>query len=228
MIEYDAGISKNITTNEYKLLKDDITTFLNENQNSPILKYKMFFIFFIFVFIGLIILFILHSFIANKPISSHNFVKHIFEKPDMNKLNTYDDSDSDNDIYDYKYSENRLSSAAVFRKALEGFISKNDSKKGGGNGSGSGSGSGSGNKPTANVSGAKKMKEKNKNTPCDTDCGEYIKLQGQINTLEKMVKEVKQQSDKIAEITKGISALGKQIEDLNKSLAPNGKFEPKL
>lgn len=217
MIEYDAGISKNNTTNEYKLLKDDITTFLNENQNSPILKYKMFFIFFIFVFIGLIILFILHSFIANKPISSHNFVKHIFEKPDMNKLNKYDDSDSDNDIYDYKYSENRLSSAAVFRKALEGFRSKNDSKKGGG-----------GDKPTANVSGAKKMKEKNKNTPCDTDCGEYIKLQGQINTLEKMVKEVKQQSDKIAEITKGISALGKQIEDLNKSLAPNGKFEPKL
>jgi hypothetical protein len=211
----------------------DNSIFLNEKQNIPILKYKMFFVFVMFVFIGLIIVFILHSFMTNKPISGHNFVKHIFEKPDMNKLDIYDDSDSDNDIYDYTYSENRLSSAAVFRKALEGFRSKNESKKGSGSGGsgsgGSGSGGGySGNKPTANVSGAKRMKEQNKSTPCDTDCGEYIKLQGQINTLEKMVKEVKQQKDKIEEITKGISALGKQIEDLNKSLAPNGKFEPKL
>jgi hypothetical protein len=122
------------------------------------------------------------------------------------------------DIYDYTYSNSRLSSAAIFRKAIEGFNTKKlppPEKDGDA-------------KSSADVEGAKRAKERKKLTPCNTDCGQYASLQGKINTLSKMVDEVKTQKDKIKQVDDGIQSVGVQIKNLSKSLAPNGKFKAKL
>jgi nucleoside-diphosphate-sugar epimerase len=49
-----------------------------------------------------------------------------------------------------------------------------------------------------------------------------------INTLAKMVDEVKTQKDKIKQVGDGIQSVGVQIKNLSKSLAPSGKFKAKL
>jgi hypothetical protein len=66
--------------------------------------------------------------------------------------------------------------------------------------------------------------EKKKKTPCATDCGQYIELKGKINDLAKYVDAVKDQKDEIKQTENKLQALGKQIQDLNKSLSPGGQL----
>ena len=204
-------------TDDDEIFKTSITNFLNDTTTHPILKYKMFIILFILIFVGLIGLFIIHSFISNKPITGHSYWKHLFVTPTMDNYDFENDRERD-DIYDYTYSNSRLSSAAIFRKAIEGFDTKTlppPAKEGDA-------------KSSADVEGAKQEKESKKTTPCSTDCGQYASLQGKINTLAKMVDEVKTQKDKIKQVSDGIQAVGVQIKNLSKSLAPSGKFKAKL
>ena len=204
--------------NDDEIFKKSITNFLNDTTTHPILKYKMFIILFILIFVGLIVLFIIHAFISSKPITGHSYWKHLFVTPTMDNYDFENDRERD-DLYDYTYSNSRLSSAAIFRKAIEGFDTKTlpppPPKEGDA-------------KSSADVEGAKQEKESKKTTPCSTDCGQYVSLQGKINTLAKMVDEVKAQKDKIKQVGDGIQAVGVQIKNLSKSLAPSGKFKAKL
>jgi hypothetical protein len=119
----------------------------------------------------------------------------------------------------------RASSAAVFRKAIETFDTKTLPKASASDGKTTAK---DGSYSSADVDGAKEEIASKKTTPCSTDCGQYVALQGKINTLGKMVDEVKAQKDKIKQVGDGIQAVGNEIKNLSKSLTPNGKFKAKL
>ena len=203
---------------DFSLINNGVSQFLNDTKTHPILKYKMFILLFMLVFVGSFILFMIHSVVSDKPITGHIYWRHLFETPNMNDDNYGVVNDSSRD-----YSS-RISSAVIFRKAIEGFDAKNkpdDKSKDNGlkdNGA----------KSSADVEGAKKDKETKKPTPCSTDCGQYIALQAKINTLGKMVDEVKEQKDKIKQVADSIQSVGVKIENLSKSLAPGGKFKPQF
>jgi hypothetical protein len=171
----------------------------------------MFILLFMLVFVGSFILFMIHSAVSDKPITEHIYWRHLFETPSMN-------DDNYGVVNDRDYSS-KLSSAVIFRKAIEGFDAKDktDDKP-----------KDDGVKSSADVEGAKKDKETKKPTPCSTDCGQYIALQAKINTLGKMVDEVKEQKDKIKQVADGIQSVGVKIQNLSKSLAPSGKFKPQF
>lgn len=209
----DEPININITPQ--KILKESMVA-------HPILKYKMVIVFILLIFFGLLFIFIIHAFTSDKNITGHSFWKHLFVEPNMSE---YDDSNTRDDIYDYRYSNMRASSAAVFRKAIETFDTKTLPKEKDSDGKTTAK---DGSYSSADVDGAKEESASKKNTPCSTDCGQYVALQGKINTLSKMVDEVKAQKDKIKQVGDGIQAVGNEIKNLSKSLAPNGKFKAKL
>jgi hypothetical protein len=175
-----------ITTGDepIKILKESIV-------DHPILKYKMVIVFVLLVFFGLLFIFIIHAFTSDKNITGHSFWKHLFVEPNMSE---YNDSNTHDDIYDYRYSNMRASSAAVFRKAIETFDTKTLPKASASDGKTTAK---DGSYSSADVDGAKEEIASKKTTPCSTDCGQYVALQGKINTLGKMVDEVKAQKDKI-------------------------------
>jgi hypothetical protein len=134
------------------------------------------------------------------------------------------DDDEYDRLFNYSYDDrgrghghgrsNNMSGAAIFREAIEGFDGKTINKDGG--------------FASADVKGAEKSSASKKKTPCATDCGQYVELKGQINTLSKMVDAVKDQKDSIKQNADAIQAVGKQIEDLNKSLSPGGQVNIQL
>lgn len=203
----------NISIIPQKILKESMVA-------HPVLKYKMVIVFLLLVFFGLLFIFIIHSFTSDKNIRGHSFWKHLFVEPNMSE---YDNSNTRDDIYDYRYSNMRASSAAVFRKAIETFDTKTLPKDADGKSSGK-----DGSFASADVDGAKEESASKKTTPCSTDCGQYVALQGKINILSTMVDEVKAQKDKIKQVGDGIQGVGNEIKNLSKSLAPNGKFKAKL
>ena len=106
----------------------------------------------------------------------------------------------------------QMSDAAIFREAVEGMTTTT-TKDG---------------KTTTKdgkfVGADPEAAEKKKKTPCATDCGQYIELKGKINDLAKYVDAVKDQKDEIKQTENKLQALGKQIQDLNKSLSPGGQL----
>jgi hypothetical protein len=196
--------------------RKSLLAFINDKTTNPIVKYKMFIVVFLLSILGMIILLIMHTNRTKNDISNHGFWRHLFEKPDFNELS--------NDIYNYRYSNTRMSNAYVFKKAVEGFDTKTLPKSEDGKAVAS-----DGSFASADVQGAKQEKAAKKPTPCKGgDCGEYVDLQGKINVLGKMVDEVKDQKEEIKKVSDGIQAIGVQIKNLSKSLAPNGKLKIKL
>lgn len=195
--------------------RKNLLQFINDKTTNPIVKYKMFIVTFLLSIIGISILFIMHANTSKLEISKHSFWRHLFEKPDLNDLS--------NDIYNYRYSNTRMSNAYVFKKAIEGFDTKTLPKSEDGK-----TVANDGSFSSADIEGAKKEMAVKKPTPCKGDCGEYVDLQGKINILGKMVDEVKDQKEEIKKVSDGIQAVGVQIKNLSKSLAPNGKLNIKL
>jgi len=196
--------------------RKSILHFITDKTTNPIVKYKMFIVAFLLSIIGISILLIMHANTTKMEISKHSFWRHLFEKPDLNDLSS--------DIYNYRYSNTRMSNAYVFKKAIEGFDTKTLPKSEDGK-----TVANDGSFSSADIDGAKQAKATKKPTPCKGgDCGEYIDLQGKINVLGKMVDEVKDQKEEIKKVSDGIQAIGNQIKNLSKSLAPNGKLNIKL
>jgi hypothetical protein len=102
-----------------------------------------------------------------------------------------------------------MSDAAIFREAVEGMTTKDGKAS-----------TESGKFVSADTDAA----EKKKKTPCATECGQYIELKGKINDLSKYVNAVKDQKADIKQTADKIQELGKQIQDLNKSLSPGGQL----
>jgi hypothetical protein len=117
--------------------------------------------------------------------------------------------------YDYTY---RNTDAAIFREAIEGMTT-------GATGATTTKDGKAMTKDGKFVSADTESAEKKKKTPCDTDCSEYVNLKGKINDLSKYVNAVKEQKDGIKQTSVKLQELGKQIEDLNKSLSPGGQVK---
>ena len=202
------------------IFRTTVTEFVNDTKTHPIVKYKAFIVVFLLVLSGALILGLLHT----DRIFKHSSWKHLFipvsEIRDKYAVRT--DDDEYNRLFNYSYSDrdrglgrsNNMSGASVFRKAIEGFDGKVTDKKGA--------------FVSADTKGAKKAAATKKKTPCTTDCGQYLKIKGQINKLSKMVDAVKDQKDLIKQTSDGIQAIGEQIKDLNKSLSPGGQVEIQL
>jgi hypothetical protein len=123
-----------------------------------------------------------------------------------------DDDDDDDDIFD-GYGRRGTTDAAIFRKAIEGMTNTKTTKRKDGK---------TVTKDGKFVNADTDAAEKQKKTPCGTDCGQYIILKGKINDLAKYVNAVKDQTEEIKQTETKLQELGKQIEDLNKTLAPEG------
>lgn len=120
----------------------------------------------------------------------------------------YDDDDDDDDVF----GRQELSDSAVFRHTIEGMTTTTTTDSGK-----------TKTKDGKFVSADTDAPEKQKKTPCGTDCGQYLDLQSKIKELSKYVNAVKDQTEQINETTRQLQTLGKQVEDLNKSLSPGGK-----
>lgn len=199
--------------NVFRTTVDD---FVNDTKTHPIVKYKAFIGVFLLVLSGALILGLLHT----DRIFQHSAWRHLFIPVSelRDKYAEVTDDDEYNRLFNYSYSDrersNNMSGASVFRKAIEGFDGKVTDKKGG--------------FVSADVKGAEKASATKKKTPCSTDCGQYLEIKGQINTLSKMVDAVKDQKDLIKQNSDGMQALGEQIKDLNKSLSPGGQVNIQL
>ena len=211
------------------LFRTTVSEFVNDTTTHPIVKYKAFIAVFLLALSGFIILGLLHG----NQIIHHRSWKHLFVPVSelRDKYAELTDSDEYDRLFNYNYSvgggrSNNMSAASVFRQAVEGFDVKKlppvpntqDGKATNKNGGFA----------SADVKGAEKVSAAKKKTPCPTDCGQYVDLKGQINTLSKMVDVVKDQKDRIKQNADAIQAVGKQIEDLNKSLSPGGQVNIQL
>lgn len=213
------------------IFRTTVTDFVNDTTTHPIVKYKGFIAVFLFALSGMLILGFLHG---GERLFQHSSWRHLFIPVSgiRDKYAAATDSDEYDRLFNYNYSDrssdrsNNMSGAAVFREAIEGFdVKKLPSvpkvedgkvvdKKGG--------------FVSADVKGSEKASASKKKTPCATDCGQYVELKGQISALSKMVDAVKDQKDIITRNAAAIQAVGKQIEDLNKSLSPGGQVDIQL
>ena len=182
------------------IFRSNVSQFVNDTTTHPIVKYKAFIFAFLLIVLGLFIL----LFFNRDKIFTHTFWKHLFI-PVTDLRDKYgEDADTDNIFgYDYTY---RNTDAAIFREAIEG-MSTGATKDG------------------KVINADTESDEKKKKPPCDTDCGEYVKLKGKINDLSKYVNAVKEQKDGIKQTSVKLQELGKQLEDLNKSLSPGGQVK---
>jgi len=218
------------------IFRTTVSEFVNDTKTHPVVKYKAFIAVFLLVISGVFILGLLHS----DKIFKHSSWRHLFIPVSdiRDKYAAATDDDDYNRLFNYSYGgrDNTMSSAAVFRKAIEGF---DVNKKSSSSSSSSSSSAGpkdqdgkvtnkNGGFASADVKGAETVSASKKKTPCDTDCGQYVELKGQINLLSKMVDAVKDQKDSIKQNAAQIHAVGKQIEDLNKSLSPGGQVNIQL
>jgi hypothetical protein len=211
------------------LFRTTVTDFVNDTKTHPVVKYKGFIAVFLLVLSGVLILGFLHG----GRLLQHSSWRHLFVPVSelRDKFAAATDASEYDRLFNYSYSDtdrgggrsNNMSGAAVFRRAIEGFDVNKQSSSEDGKVTDKNGGFAS-----ADVEGAKKVSASKKNTPCATDCGQYIDLKGQINTLSKMVDAVKDQKDSIKQNADAIQAVGKQIEDLNNSLSPGGQVNIQL
>jgi hypothetical protein len=190
-----------------QLFRSNVSQFVNDNETHPILKYKAFIVAFILIITGLFILLLFNY----DKILEHPFWKHLF-LPISELRNKYTSNTlRDEDIfgYDYKYNE---TDASIFREAIEGMATTTKDGK-------------ATTKSGEFISADTESAEKKKKTPCATDCNDYVELKGKINDLSKYVKAVKDQGDDVKQTSEKLQELGKQIEDLNKSLSPGGQVK---
>jgi len=200
--------------NEIDLFRSNVSQFVNDTTTHPIVKYKAFIFAFLLIVVGLLILLLFN----HEKILGHEFWRHLFvpvsELRDKYRgtAAVYDGDDADVFGYDYTY---RNTDAAIFREAIEGMTTTTTTTKDG--------------KATTKsgefVSADTESAEKKKKTPCATDCSEYVELKGKINDLSKYVNAVKDQKADIIQTSDKLQALGKQIENLNKSLSPGGQVK---
>ena len=195
------------------LFRSTVSQFVNDTDTHPIIKYQAFIVAGLLIVSGLLILLLFNG----ERIFSHSYWRHLFiPLSDLkDKYSVSRDADADADVfgYDYDYRNiNKMSDAAIFRQAVEGMTSSSTTKDGK-----------STTKSGEFVSADTEAAEKKKKTPCATDCGQYVELKGKINDLSKYVDAVKDQKDEIKQTASKLQALGKQIEDLNKSLSPGGQ-----
>ncbi len=183
-----------------EVFRSNVTQFVNDSSTHPVLKYQAFIVVFILVVSGLFILLLFNG----ERIFGHSYWSHWFSPLVISGDN--DDGDDDNgDVF----RPSELSESAIFRQAVEGMTTTDTGK--------------TTTKDGKFVSADTDAPEKQKKTPCGTDCGQYLELQGKIKELSKYVNAVKDQTAQINETTRQLQTLGKQVEDLNKSLSPGGK-----
>jgi hypothetical protein len=191
------------------IFRSNVSQFVNDTTTHPIVKYKAFIFAFLLIVSGLFIL----LFFNRDKIFSHTFWKHLFI-PVTDLRDKYGEDASMDNIFGYDYTY-RNTDAAIFREAIEGMTTGATTTKDGK----------AMTKDGKFVSADTDSAEKKKKTPCDTDCGEYVNLKGKINDLSKYVNAVKEQKDGIKQTSVKLQELGKQIEDLNKSLSPGGQVK---
>jgi hypothetical protein len=195
------------------VFRSNVVQFVNDKETHPIVKYKGFVLALLLVLSGFIILLLFN----HDKLLGHSFWKHLFiPVSELKDKYLYKTADNDDDVifgYDYKY---RNSEAAIFREAIEGMTTntKNTTTTKDGKAT---------TKSGEFVSTDTESAEKKKKTPCATDCTQYIELKGKINDLSKYVNAVKDQTAEIKQTSDKLQELGKQIEDLNKSLSPGGQ-----
>ena len=191
----------------------NVSQFVNDTETHPIVKYKAFIFAFILIITGLLILLLFNR----DKIFGHSFWKQLFI-PVSELRDKYLSRDDDGDVFGYDYNY-RNTDATIFREAIEGMTSTTTTTttttKDGKATTKSGEFVGT------DTEGA----EKKKKTPCATDCEQYIVLKGKISDLSKYVDAVKDQKDEIKQTSEKLEALGKQIENLNKSLSPGGQVK---
>jgi len=194
------------------IFRSNVSQFVNDTTTHPIVKYKAFIFAFLLIVSGLFIL----LFFNRVKIFSHTFWKHLFI-PVTDLRDKYGEDASMDNIFGYDYTY-RNTDAAIFREAIEGMTT-------GATGATTTKDGKAMTKDGKFVSADTDSAEKKKKTPCDTDCGEYVNLKGKINDLSKYVNAVKEQKDGIKQTSVKLQELGKQIEDLNKSLSPGGQVK---
>ena len=197
------------------IFRSNVSQFVNDTTTHPIVKYKAFIFAFLLIVSGLFIL----LFFNRDKIFSHTFWKHLFI-PVTDLRDKYGEDASMDNIFGYDYTY-RNTDAAIFREAFEGMTT-------GATGATGATTTKDGKAMTKDgkfVSADTDSAEKKKKTPCDTDCSEYVNLKGKINDLSKYVNAVKEQKDGIKQTSVKLQELGKQIEDLNKSLSPGGQVK---
>ena len=197
------------------IFRSNVSQFVNDTTTHPIVKYKAFIFAFLLIVSGLFIL----LFFNRDKIFSHTFWKHLFI-PVTDLRDKYGEDASMDNIFGYDYTY-RNTDAAIFREAIEGMTT-------GATGATGATTTKDGKAMTKDgkfVSADTDSAEKKKKTPCDTDCSEYVNLKGKINDLSKYVNAVKEQKDGIKQTSVKLQELGKQIEDLNKSLSPGGQVK---
>ena len=216
------------------LFRTTVNDFVNDTKTHPIVKYKAFIAVFLLFLSGVLILGFLHG----GRLLQHSSWRHLFVPVSelRDKYAAATDADEYNRIFNYSYDDQRggrginMSGAAVFREAIEGFdVNKKSSSSSAGPKDQDGKVTNKkGGFASADVKGAEKSSASKKKTPCSTDCGQYVELKAQIGALSKMVDVVKDQKDSIKQNADAIQAVGKQIEDLNKSLSPGGQVDIQL
>jgi len=189
-----------------EVFRSNVTQFVNDNRTHPILKYQAFILVCILVVSGLFILLLFNG----ERIFGHSYWKHLF-LPLVIRNHNDDDEDDEDDVFGHT---SQLSDSAVFRKAIEGMATKTTTTMESGK---------TKTKDGKNVSADTDAPERIKKTPCGTDCGQYLELKTKINELSKYVNAVKDQTEQIKETDNKLQALGKQVQDLNKSLSPGGQ-----
>lgn len=194
------------------IFRSNVSQFVNDTETHPIVKYKAFIFAFILIITGLLILLLFNR----DKIFGHSFWKHLFIPVSELRDKYLSRGSDDGDVFGYDYNY-RNTDATIFREAIEGMTSTTTTTttKDGKATTKSGEFVG------ADTEGA----EKKKKTPCATDCSQYIVLKGKINDLSKYVNAVKDQKDEIKQTSEKLEALGKQIENLNKSLSPGGQVK---
>lgn len=177
------------------IFRSNVIQFVNDNTTHPIVKYQGFIVAFVLIVSGLLILLLFNG----ERIFGHSYWKNLFIpiSPKSNQT-----------LY--------MSDAAIFREAVEGMTSSEESSE-------SSDGKAK-NESGQYTSSDKDGKEKSKKTPCGTDCGQYIELQSKIKDLSKYVNAVKEQKESIKQTDEKLNQLGKKVEDLNKSLSPGGQL----
>jgi hypothetical protein len=193
------------------IFRSNVKQFINDTDTHPIVKYKAFIIAFILIITGLLILLLFNR----DKIFEHSFWKHLFipvsELRDKYRGGAATGGHYDSDVFGYDYNY-RNTDAAIFREAIEGMTTTTKDGK-------------ATTKSGEFVSADTESAEKKKKTPCATDCDQYIVLKGKINDLSKYVNAVKDQKDEIKQTSEKLQELGKQIENLNKTLSPGGQVK---
>jgi hypothetical protein len=196
------------------IFRSNVKQFIYDTDSHPIVKYKAFIFAFLLIIAGLLIL----LFFNRDKILGHSFWKHLFvpvsELRDKYRAMT-SRNDDDHDVFGYDYNY-RNTDAAIFREAIEGMTTTTTTTTKDGKAT---------TKSGEFVSADTESAEKKKKTPCDTDCSQYVELKGKINDLSKYVNAVNDQKDDIKQTSEKLQELGKQIENLNKSLSPGGQVK---